>query len=399
MSPRPGGHRPPPLILIFTITATGLLANSLITPAVPDIVEDLGASQGSWNGILVAAGAVPGILVAPAVGVLADRYGRRPVLLACLTVFGVFGTLGALAPSLIVLAGLRVLQGAGGAGLVNLAVVVISDNWSGVERARLIGINAAVLTASVAVFPAVGGAIADALGWRWIFVCYGGALLTAAAVARWLQDHAVLSGDALATTFRRAIAVSRRLTVAPWLVAGTIAFVAIFGLMLVALPNHLDTTFGQSAGARGRVLAVPALGSTLAALTLGRLRRRWRAESLVTVGLALFAVTFVVIGFADRLVAVVAVTALYGLGEGISIPSLQDLVASRAPDDLRGSVLALWVGFARLGQTVGPLVVGVIIGAVDATVAFQLGAVMMALTVAGLVLVDRRVRGLVPAAT
>ncbi len=382
----------PPLVLVFTITATGLLANSLITPAVPDIVEDLGASQGTWNGVLVAAGAVPGIVVAPAVGVLADRFGRRPVLLGCLVVFGVFGGLGALAPSLVVLAVLRVLQGAGGAGLVNLAVVVITDNWDGVERSRLIGINAAVLTASVAVFPAVGGAIAHAFGWRWIFPLYSLALVTALAVARWLGDRATLSGDDLAATFGRAVAVGRRLTVAPWLAAGTIAFVAIFGLLLVALPSHLDTDFALDAAQRGRVVAVPALGSTLAALALGRLRRRWRAETLVMWGLALFAATFAVVSATDRLAVVVAVTAVYGLGEGVAIPSLQDLVASRAPDDLRGSVLALWVGFARLGQTVGPLAVGVLIGAVDATIAFRLGAGLLALTVVILAVTDRLTR-------
>jgi MFS family permease len=58
----------------------------------------------------------------------------------------------------------------------------------------------------------------------------------------------------------------------------------------------------------------------------------------------------------------VAAAAVYGLAEGITIPTLQDIVAERAPEHLRGIILALWVSGLRLGQTAGPLVVGVAIG-------------------------------------
>src|SRR3546814_1692572 len=88
--------------------------------------------------------------------ILADRHGRRAVLVPCLASFGLFGLLSALSPSFQVLLVLRLLQGVGGAGLINLAVVIIGDHWSGIDRARLVGQNAAVLTLSLATFPPLG---------------------------------------------------------------------------------------------------------------------------------------------------------------------------------------------------------------------------------------------------
>ena len=58
----------------------------------------------------------------------------------------------------------------------------------------------------------------------------------------------------------------------------------------------------------------------------------------------------------------VAAAAVYGLAEGLTIPTLQDLVAERAPKHLRGVLMALWVGGLRIGQTAGPLAVGLAIG-------------------------------------
>ena len=124
---RPG---PPPLLLIYSVTVTGILNNTLIGPAIPDILAAFDQPT-SRAGLLVASGALPGIVVAPLIGVLADRFGRRRVLVPCLVVFGVGGGLAALAPSFALLLLLRLIQGAGGAGLINLAVVIIGDHWTG----------------------------------------------------------------------------------------------------------------------------------------------------------------------------------------------------------------------------------------------------------------------------
>jgi len=160
---------PPPFALVVAVALTGIMGNVLLIPALPDIAADLAVPRGRI-GLVLAATTAPGILLAPVIGLLADRFGRRRVLVPCLALFGLSGGLGAFAPSFPVLVVLRALQGVGSAGLINLAVVIIGDHWVGVERARRIGRNAAILTASLVVLPPVGGLLTEVGGWRATFV-------------------------------------------------------------------------------------------------------------------------------------------------------------------------------------------------------------------------------------
>ncbi|MCC5953147.1 MAG: MFS transporter [Acidimicrobiia bacterium] len=374
-----------PLLVIFSVTLTGIMANTLPNPALPDIVAEFDRSPGE-AGIFVAAGALPGIVMAPLIGILADRFGRRAVLVPCLVVFGAFGLAGSAAPTFEALVASRLAQGVGSAGLINLAIVLIADSWDGTTRARYIGWNAAVLTVSVAVFPVLGGGLAELGGWRWSFFPYAFSVVAAVAVALTVPNR-TRQTVTLRSQLGRAVTVLRQPAVAGAIVYGGLLFVLIFGLFLTALPLLLADRFDMGPGQRGLVLASPALGSTTAALLLGRLRRALGARRLLVAGAVLFGVGFVAVGTSPVLVGLVVGAVIYGLGEGASIPTVQDIVAGAAPDESRGAVVATWVGSARFGQATGPLVVGLAIAGIGPDGAFLAGAVVAAAMVATLVLV------------
>jgi MFS family permease len=362
----------PPLPLIFTITVTGILANTLVGPAIPDILDAFHQPD-SRAGLFVAAGTLPGIVMAPVIGVLADRHGRRAVLVPCLVGFGVFGLLSALAPTFNALLALRLLQGIGSAGLINLAVVLIGDHWGGIERARLVGQNAAVLTVSLAVFPPIGGLLTELGGWRLSFAPYGAGLATAVLIWRRLDPGRPDGNDTLRSQLSGARLAARHRDVLGSISIGFVIFMLIFGLFLTALPVHLEREFGLGAGASGLVIAAPALTSTVSALRLGRMRARHGAVAILVGASVLFTIAFVIIGAAGALPVLVGGAMLYGFGEGLFIPTLQDVVAGAAPAAQRGAVVALWVGAARAGQTVGPLAMAGIYGAIGTNATFVLG--------------------------
>ena len=242
--------KPPPLPLIFSITITGILANTLIGPAIPDILDAFDQPS-SRAGLFVAAGTLPGIVMAPVIGVLADRYGRRAVLVPCLVAFGVFGLLSALAPTFQALLLLRLCQGIGSAGLINLAVVLIGDFWTGNERARIVGQNAAILTISLAVFPPIGGLLTELGGWRFSFLPYGIGLATAVLIYHRLDANRPTGGVTLRAQLRGAGFALRDRDVIGSVSIGFVIFMLIFGLFLTAMPVHLESEFGLSAGQRG----------------------------------------------------------------------------------------------------------------------------------------------------
>lgn len=363
----------PPMVLLYAITVTGLLANTLLNPALPDVLRDLHVGD-SAAGLLVAAGSFPGVVMAPVIGLLADRFGRRVVLVPCLAGFGVFGLASIAATSFTGLLVLRLLQGVGAAGLVNLAVVIISDHWHGVERARRIGANAAVLTVCLALLPPVGGFLTDLGGWRLAFVPYGIGLLTAVVVWRVLPDVRPDGVTTVREQLRDSVAAVRTRRIAAILSIGFVVFVVIFGLLLTALPLHLEDRFALTAGQRGLVLAVPALTSTVGALLVGRLQRRVGGERLVLASLVLWIVAFVAIGGAATLSLLVVGALVYGLGEGVIVPRLQDAVAEEAPAASRGAVVAVWVSSARAGQTVGPMLAAPTLAVVGTGPTFVFGA-------------------------
>lgn len=367
--------RRPSLVFIFTVTLTGILNNTLVTPAIPDILDEFGKPSES-AGLLVAVGSLAGIVMAPIAGFLADRYGRRIVLTSCLAVFGVFGGLAALAPTFETLLVARFLQGVGSAALVNLAVVLIGDNWTGATRTKLIGRNSAVLTIGLAAVPLVSGALTEAFGWRVAFAAYTVALGTAAAAWLTLDRSRPPDPPTVKDQFGDAVRVLRDPILTASIVSGFLVFIAIFGLFLTVLPVHLDEVFGLDAAGRGLVISLPAITASLASFNLGRIRTATSARSVVVFSAIALAVSYVTLGLTTTLWVAVIGALMYGTSEGFFIPMLQDVTMEGAPDEHRAAVIAVWVGSARLGQTIGPLLAGFSIGLVGTGPTFLFGAMI-----------------------
>jgi len=166
------------------------------------------------------------------------------------------------------------------------------------------------------------------------------------------------------------------------LVGGAASFVMIFGVFLSTLPIHLENEFGYGASMRGLFLALPAIPSTLVAFNLQRVRERVSARVLLVVCSLAFATGFALIGASQAVALIVLGCVIYGLGEGALIPTLQDQAVELSPPEHRGAVVAVYVGAARLGQTVGPLGAAALFGATSTYLAVRVGvALALALAV------------------
>lgn len=325
----------PPLWFIYTVTLAGILGNTMLTPNIPDVLRDLGQPQ-SRAGLLVAAGPLPGIFIAPAIGLMADRFGRRRVLLPCLWLFGAMGIAGALAPTFELLLLARFLQGLGSAGLINLAVVIIGDHWMGNERTKLVGRNASVLTAGLVLSPSLSGAIAELSSWRWSLAIASVGLMVGFLGLQVLPVHRPGASITVREQLRATAKVIREPAILTTLGTGFLLFVVIFGVFLTVFPVHLENEFGLGPGARGLVLSTPALGSTLVAFNLGRIRNRYSLRTVLVTSSVLISVAAISIGLAPTIGLLIVAAVLYGLGDGMGIPSLQDLATSVSGPEQRG---------------------------------------------------------------
>lgn len=373
-------YRDAELWLLFAVTLVAVGNVSSVAPAFPQVIEVFGVSrvQVGW---VVTAYSLPGILSAPLAGVLADRVGRKRVLVPTLLVFGVAGGACALARSFPVLLMLRVFQGAAAAPLVGLAVTIIGDRYDGTNRAAAIGYNASALNVGTATYPALGGTLA-ALAWFWPFALPLLAIPVGLAVAWKLEPPPVNR----AQTLSEYLSVARnRLTdrrVLGLLGVNLGVFVLIFGAFLTYVPELLDERFGAPPVVAGLVLALASVSSGLVATQLGRLSTVVSEDRLIQCSLVIDGGALALMPLAPAPWGVGLASLLFGVAQGLNQPALQTRLAELASDASRGILLSLNGMILRLGQAIGPLLLGsaLVLGGVGA-VFYAAGG--LALLVAG----------------
>lgn len=365
------------LWLLFAVTVVSVGNISSVAPAFPSMVEVFGISrvQVGW---VVTAYSLPGILSAPLVGMGADRFGRKQVLVPALFLFGVAGGSCALARSFPVLLGLRAVQGLAAAPLVGLTVTIIGDRYEGPARAAAVGYNATALNVGAALYPAVGGVLA-AWAWYWPFTLPLLALVVGTVVVARLETSA---GERApnAQNFRAYLAlVGDRLQdrrILGLLGVNLGIFLFLFGAFFTYLPELLDARFGTPPGVAGGVLAGAAVSSGLAATQLGRLAKTVSTRRLIQISLLIDATALALMPVVGGPWGVGAASVLFGVAQGLNQPALQTRLTELSSEASRGVVLSLNGMILRLGQALGPLLLGGVLVVGNVGTVFYAAAVL-----------------------
>ncbi len=370
---------PNPLVLIYGTALLSVMGVASILPVLPAMGKVFGLSPSSL-GVLVVSFTLPGIVMAPIGGVLADRLGRKAVLVPCLCLFALGGLAAALSDSLTALLFWRAIQGCGAACLGVLYNIIIADICrSDQERLRIMGFAATALSLGAAVYPAVGGLLGE---WGWRFPL----LLSLLALP--------LAGIALGTTIppldqrhgmqayaRNAVGVVRHPCTLGHFLVTLCAFGVLYGPMITYFPLLADSHFGASPSRIGSIFALASVGTAAASCLLGRLARRCSPRVMVVAGAVLFGLSMllmpVVGGWGNVWFCVIPVL-LYGLGQGLAYPTVMSSLSTLAPPEGRGIVMAVNGTVLRLAQTASPPLCGVLFAVGGFSGVYLLGTGMAA---------------------
>ncbi|MFE7408565.1 MFS transporter [Isoptericola sp. NPDC057559] len=158
------------LSLAGICTGAGIvwLAFADLGVAIPTIADEMDADMSALQWANNAFSLVTGALVIAA-GRFGDIFGRRRMLLAGVVLFAAFSVVGALAPGIPALIAGRGLMGVGAALILPATLALIPPQFSGRAQLTAFGVWQAVAWGGQAVGPAIGGAVTDGLGWRWLF--------------------------------------------------------------------------------------------------------------------------------------------------------------------------------------------------------------------------------------
>ncbi len=356
-SPPPSAGPPllldPNLTVIYGITLLPILAVSTIAPVFPTVAREMGVAPEAVS-LLITAFTLPGIVLAPLLGILADRFGRKQVLVPAVVLFSLAGAACALARDFQTLLLLRFLQGVGGASLGSLSATLIGDLFRGHRQVSAMGYNAAMLSVGSAIFPSLGGGLA-LLAWHLPFALPILGLVVALAVLFRMEVVEIHRGSSLRSYLGEAWEGMRAGPVLGLYLSSLATFVVLYGAYTVFIPLHLSAAFGSSALGIGLIMTVGSAATAITATTLGGLSRRFTRPRLVITAFALYALSFVLIPWLPAYGWVALPVALIGVAQGLNYPVVLSMLALSARPEHRAVFLSANGMVLRIGQTLGPV--------------------------------------------
>lgn len=367
------------LWIIFGITLMAVLGVASIAPVLPRISSGLGISEKNI-GLIITVFTLPGILLTPLFGFLADLWGRKTVLVPALFLFGFAGGACAFTEDLDLLLLFRLLQGIGAACLGALNITLVGDLYEGPQRKQAMGYNASVLSIGTASYPTLGGILAS-LDWHYPFLLALFAFPIALATMLWLREPAKTEKQHLFSYIHKAsdYLLSRK-AVAIFLIF-LIIFIALYGSYLIYLPLLLSKGFDYNSMEVGLFVSMMSASTAITSFNIGRISKKFSSQVLIFTGSLLYLVSLLLFPLTLNIYIIAFANILFGIAQGLSIPLLQTLLAGIAPLKYRGAVMAINGTFLRIGQTAGPLLIGSFYAWYNFEGAFFGGAVFVAMMI------------------
>jgi multidrug resistance protein len=342
-----------PLIVIFLTVFVNLVGFGIIIPLLPFYAQTFGASP-LVIGLLFASFSLSQLLATPALGVLSDRWGRRPVL-----IFSLLGTvlsfaMLAVARSLTMLFLARIVDGLSG-GNITTARAYIADVTSPEERARAFGMLGAAFGLGFIVGPGLAGVFSHI---SYVAPIWAAAAITAIATGLaffWLPETVHRGSAAPVSPWRALPEVFGRRHLRPLLVADFIYW-ASFSVCNTSFALFASHRFGFDVTRTGYVLAAFGfLGVIVQVGMVSPVVRHLGVLRTFLFGLVVAAVGWGIASVAGTLSLFLVALIPAGVGVGLCNASLITLVSHAASREEQGKVQGAAGALESLGRTIGPV--------------------------------------------
>ena len=345
-----------------------LIGLSSAIPFLPLYVQHLGVQDRAaltlWSGVLAAASPIPQAVLAPFWGVLADRHGRKLMLVRSIGLGGLVLLVMGFAANEWQLLVLRVIQGAVGGGPLGTTLALVSAAMPAQHLGMGIGLVNMAFSLGISLGPGLGGLTVGAIGFRGSFILAGAlAMAAGASVALWLHEppraappvRAVGANDGWFRQTLRVFGLPRFRTVL--LITWATTFVgSATGAMLAIYLQDLPRPSGMTPEiAAGLALAANAGATALATPLSGRLADTHGPRAVLLASLAGLAATFVPQAFAPDAVAFLIIRAGSGVFMAGAITAASVLIKTYAPHGQEGAAYGAASAAQSLGWGLGPL--------------------------------------------
>lgn len=264
-------------------------------------------------------------------GLLSDRHGRRPVLIAALSIYVVASAACLSATSIEFLIGARFIQAVGGSGATVLARAVVRDMYDGVRVGRELSRMAAIMALAPLIAPLLGGVLQTAFGWRSNFVVLTLFGVTALAMIWLLLPETLrqrapepVSLSSMLHSYRRFLGHRSfviHLGIASCCMAGLFAWISIAAFVLQDIYGFTPLVFGIAFAVGGSGYLIGTSIGARMVVRLGSVRTLGVGTLAMAAG-GLAALPVLMIGW-HAAIGIVLAAAVYMTGMGMAWPQAQ----------------------------------------------------------------------------
>jgi ACDE family multidrug resistance protein len=336
------------LIVMMTVAA--------IVPAFPKIVEAFEINK-QTVGLLITAFSLPCFLFAPLGGIIADRLGRKRLLVSSLLLSGIFGGACAFAPDFKSLVILRILHGVAGAPLPSISLTIISDLFSGTKRNEAIGFNNSVMYMGYIMYPILGGALAG-IAWNYPFLLFPLSIPLGVVALTSLHCPESKNVQSLRDYLEGTLHYLKSWKVV-WLFSATmITYILLFGGFFIYFTILLGSRFHAHPLTIGLFISMIGLVTAITSSQVGRLSKRFSTVSLIVGAFVIYAFAMAMVPVMPRLWLCLLPTIFFGIAHGLNLPSLAVMASQITPLEHRAGFMAIQGTMIPLGMTVAAPIMG-----------------------------------------
>lgn len=339
---------------------------------------------GVWAGFIFAGNFVTAFIFQPIWGKLADRYGRKMMLLRSGFGMAIVMVMMGFATNPWHLLLLRMLNGTI-SGFNPASIALISATTPKERMGFAMGTIQSGAMAGTILGPLMGGLLVDAVGYRPIFYITGALLFMASLLALFVVKESFDLAKAATRVQASVIDGLKRISRIPQLMSlYGVTFLIQFAMMspMTLIPLFVQELHGSLeniAFLAGFVGSVTGLSNMLASPLLGKLSDRIGAERVLAVSLVGAALAFIPQALADSVLMLLLARFGLGLFLGGLIPAVNSLIRVHTPDGMESRAYSFNSSTMSLGNMIGPITGGALSGYIGIQGLFVMSAVLMLL--------------------
>jgi ACDE family multidrug resistance protein len=342
------------LSVLFASATLTIMAGSIIAPVLNLMRDGLRVTPSSV-GLIITTHGLFMALFSPLMGSIIDRKGVRKLYIAALFLYGLSGGAGLLINSFWVFLISRACLGIGLAGVFAGINVLVLNMFDGIERDRIMGWRGSAQSFGGVIWPLIGGTLGS-ISWRLPFAVYMVAipigLLAIAAVPEPDSRQRSIPDSQSSTSILKIFPKNPELFIIYGLIfCGNLLLYCI----VVFLPQLLEN-FGISSTIRiGLFITAMTASAGVTAVVYGKIRARFSYRVIVRIAVVLWILAFTTISQATASWVVAAAVALFGVSQGLIMPTVMVWVGALVPPAFRGRFSSYLGTFGFVGQFLSPI--------------------------------------------